>query len=278
MKTITERKGRAEPEGRRPKPPEPPRRGIPVDLRIRRRQIDVRRAEGRRRLRLLSGALALAVLVAGGWAATRTPLFDVDRVLVDGAVHTPAEEVRAVANVALGGAMTGIDGSEVSRRLSRLAWVQRTEVRREWPGTVRIRVVERSAAAVTRDDTGRWALVDRTARVLERPPAPPPGLLVVEGLSAAGTPGTHLAAGASDALAAAASMPPGLAPRVMTVVVAPAGGVELRLSPRGVVRLGTAEGIGDKLRAAHTVLGAVDPNTVAVLDVRVPHTPVLTRG
>jgi len=139
-------------------------------------------------------------------------------------------------------------------------------------------VVERSAAAVTRDDTGGWALVDRTARVLERASEPPPGLPVVEGLSAAGTPGTHLAAGASDALAAAASMPPGLAPRVMTVVVAPAGGVELRLSPRGVVLLGTAEGIGDKLRAARTVLGAVDPNTVAVLDVRVPHTPVLTRG
>jgi len=277
MKTITERKSRAEPEGRRLKPPEPSHRGIPVDPRIRRRQIDVRRAEGRRRLWLLSGALALAVLVAGGWAATRTTLFDVDRVLVDGAVHTPAEEVRAVANIALGGAMTGIDGSEVSRRLSRLAWVQRTEVRREWPGTVRIRVVERSAAAVTRDDTGGWALVDRTARVLERASEPPPGLPVVEGLSAAGTPGTHLAAGASDALAAAASMPPGLAPRVMTVVVA-SGGVELRLSPRGVVRLGTAEGIGDKLRAAHTVLGAVDPNTVAVLDVRVPHTPVLTRG
>ncbi len=149
-------------------------------------------------------------------------------------------------------------------------------MRREWPGTVRIRVVERIATTATTDTAGGWVLVDRTGRVLDRVPAPPPGMAVVEGVPAAGPPGSQRAPAAVDALEAAAQLPPGLAPRVAKVALG-ANGVELHLDPQGIVVVGTAEGLIDKLRAAHSVLSAVDGRTVATLDVRLPNSPVLTR-
>lgn len=268
MRTTTDEKTPASLAARRP--------GLPVDPRIRRRQIDVRRAQGRRRLRVALTIAASVALLSAAWGTTRSPLLDVDRLVVDGAVHTPESVVQAAASVAPGEAMTDVDRTGAARRLSRLPWVLWADVRRDWPATVRVRLVERTPIAVTRDDAGDWALVDRTGRVLERAAAPPPGLPVVEGVPAAGVPGSRLSAVATDTLEVAAQLPPGLAPRVVAVALGSAG-VELRLRPQGVVLVGTAEGAGDKLQAAHTVLGAVDGRTVATLDVRVPNTPVLTR-
>ncbi|MFN2506990.1 MAG: hypothetical protein ABR540_22720, partial [Acidimicrobiales bacterium] len=68
---------------------------------------------------------------------------------------------------------------------------------------------------------------------------------------------------------------PQLGPRTASVAAVD-GGVELRLRPGGVVALGPPEGLEAKLAAVRTVLGSVDPRTVATLDVRLPSAPVLT--
>ena len=283
MKTVTVNKRRSSLEARRGAPARrgaapagTPRRGVPVDPRIRRRQIDVRRADGRRRLCVLSAAFCAVVLFGVGWGSTRTPLFDVDRIVIEGARNTSEAEVRFAAGINPGQAMTGVDGSGAARRLAGLTWVLRADVRREWPGTVRIRLVERIATVATRDAAGGWALVDRAGRVLDRATAPPPGMAMVDGVPPAGTPGTQMAPEAADALETASQLPPGLAPRVALVVAGPRG-VELRLHPQGIVVIGAAQGAADKLRAAHAVLATVDGRTVSTLDVRVPTTPVLTR-
>ncbi|MCA1657192.1 MAG: hypothetical protein LC713_05725, partial [Actinobacteria bacterium] len=67
-----------------------------------------------------------------------------------------------------------------------------------------------------------------------------------------------------------------LIPRVSKVTVGPEG-VEVRLKPQGVVLIGDGTRVGDKVRAALTVLASVDGRTVSSLDVRIPTTPVLTR-
>ncbi len=53
--------------------------------------------------------------------------------------------------------------------------------------------------------------------------------------------------------------------------------MELRLQPEGTVRLGAPQQLEEKFRAALTVLGQVDTNALATLDVRIPESPVLTR-
>ncbi len=266
--------GRAPARPRMKAPPQP--RRVPIDPRIRRRQIDVLRAAGRRRLRLVVTGLVVMGLIAAAWGATRSPLLDVDRIVVEGATKTGDAAVRRAAGVHPGRSMTGVDVGGADRRVSRLPWVLRTDVIREWPSTVKIRVIERRATAVVRQDGAAWVLVDRVGRVLAEALTPPPGLVVVDGVPFAGAPGTRVAATAHDPLEVAAELPPGLAPRVATVTLG-ANGVELRLLPQGVVVLGAATAVADKLRAAQTVLAAVDGRTVSNLDVRIPSSPVLTR-
>ncbi|HWC12591.1 MAG TPA: FtsQ-type POTRA domain-containing protein [Acidimicrobiales bacterium] len=259
-----------EAEGRRPRPP------LGVDPRLRQRWVETRRQEGRRRLRIVVGVLSVGVLGGASWGATRSPLLDVDRVVVEGAARTGAAAVRDASAIRSGQALLDVDPGAAVRRIRTLPWVQRAELRRDWPGTVRIRVTERAPVAVTRANGGGWALVDRSARVLGVVPEAPPGLAVVDGLPEAGAPGTDLGGGATEAIAVLDALPPALAPRVAAVAVG-AEGISLRLAPGGEVRLGTADAVEEKLRAALTVLGVVDGHTVATLDVRIPAAPVLTR-
>jgi len=231
--------------------------------------------------------VAVGVILAA-WGATRSPLLDVDRVLIEGAVQTGDAPVRAAAHIGHGTAMTDVDGAGAARRVSRLPWVRHVQVVRDWPSTVHIRVVEREAVAVTRASapargaaaTGEavapWVLVDRFGRVLASVASPPAGVVIVDGVPPAGAPGAEISTAARQALDVAAQLPPGLAPRVATVTLG-AKGVELRLKPQGVVVLGGDDDTAAKLRATQTVLAAVDGRTVSTLDVRIPATPVLTQ-
>jgi hypothetical protein len=53
--------------------------------------------------------------------------------------------------------------------------------------------------------------------------------------------------------------------------------VELRLNPEGMVRLGPPDDLDRKFTAIRVVLAQVDLRNLAVLDVRRPENPVLTR-
>ena len=249
---------------------------VGMDPRVRERWVTTRRREGRRRLRIVVGVLAVGVVGGASWGATRSPVLDVDRVVVEGAARSGARLVAESSTVRRDRPLLDVDRGAVARRVAALPWVLRAEVRRDWPGTVRIRVTERQAVAVTRANAGAWALLDRSTRVLALVPSPPPGLAVVAGLPEAAAPGTRLGTRAAEALAVVTALPPALAPRVAAVAVGDEG-VSLRLAPQGEVRLGAAEAMEDKLRAALTVLGVVDGRTVATLDVRIPAAPVLTR-
>ncbi len=73
-----------------------------MDPRFRRRRVEVRRQEGRRRLRVVVGVAAVAVTGFGGWAATASPLLDLDRIVVEGAVHTEPAEARFASGLRRG--------------------------------------------------------------------------------------------------------------------------------------------------------------------------------
>ncbi|MBV8986554.1 MAG: hypothetical protein JO248_19150, partial [Acidimicrobiia bacterium] len=76
----------------------------------------------------------------------------------------------------------------------------------------------------------------------------------------------------------ALAMPPQVAQRVTAVAAADGGQVELRLKPSGVVRLGPPDQLAEKMLATQTVLTQVDLTRLAVLDVRVPDSPAITRA
>lgn len=250
-----------------------------MDPRMRRRRVEVRREEGRRRLRLVVGISVVAALGGGGWAATGSPLMDLDRVVVEGAAHTAPEDARFASGLRLGEPLVDVDEKAAARGVETLPWVDRATVRRRWPGEVRIRLIERQPVAVATVEGGRAAVLDASGRVVELVEVPPPGLPVLTGLPAPGPPGSTLSPDGVAALSVAVALPAEL--RARTVGVAPVGGeggeVEIRLSPEGSVRLGPPVDLDRKFDAIRAVFAQVDLGNLAVLDVRRPDSPVLTR-
>lgn len=247
------------------------------DPRFRRRWIEVRRRQGRRRLYVLGGLIAVTGTAATGWAALHSPVLDVDVVRVTGAGRTPAAEVVAVSGVPRGHALIDVDPEAVRAAVGRLPWVLRAKVTRQWPGSVSIAVTERVPVAAARAGEQSWALVDAEGRVLATVAEPPPGLPPVSGTAPVGVPGTRLGSGWEAVLRVAAATPPPLLDRVSAIAEADNGGVELTLAPGAVVRFGLPEQVDEKFTAISTVLARVDTKDLAVLDVRIPRTPALTR-
>src|SRR5262249_8517086 len=96
----------------------------PVDPRMRERWIAARRAEGRRRLRSLAVLGAVAVLGVIAWVVLASPLLDVDRIVVRGAVRTTPDRVIAAADVGRGDAMVWIDTGAAADRVDGLPWIR----------------------------------------------------------------------------------------------------------------------------------------------------------
>jgi hypothetical protein len=232
-----------------------------IDPRIKARRIAVQRDAGRRRLRRLAVLGAVLVVLFGAWGATRSALLDVDRIQVQGAAHSGTEAVVAASGLRPGLALT------------------------EWPGAIRITVVERGAVAILAGAEG-VATVDEEGRVLAVDAVPPAGLPVLEGLALAGPPASMLDAPAAPLLRVAAVLAPELQARVEAVAVHLGDGgvpvdpaeVDLRLrDDGGVVRLGTPDGLAGKMASVYTMFEQVDLRGMAVMDVRVPTAPTLTR-
>lgn len=251
---------------------------VAMDPRIRRRRIDVRRDEGRKRLRILVGCVSVVAIAAAAGGAGRSPLFDVDYADVRGAEQTPRREVVRAGGLDGHPAMLDIDTATVVRRVEALPWVLEATARRQWPGTVRIDITERSPAAVLPAAGGRWAVADRTGRVLQIGPDKPAGLPVIGNIPPPERAGASVPKAATPSLKVAASLPAAVRERVADVATLATGEVELQLTPPGgVVRLGTPVDLDEKLSVLATVLVRADLARVLVIDVRVPRAPALTR-
>lgn len=265
--------------------------GPVVDPRFERRRLEVRRDAGRRRLTVVLASAAVVAAVAGGLASTRSPVLDVDRVEVRGASHTSRADVVSVTGLGSHRRMVDVRPGAVARAVERLPWVAHARVIRQWPATVRIDLQERVPVAVVAvggpaaPGSGllapadrRWALADRTGRVLAVVPRSPTGLPELAGVAAPGGPGASVVAAAGASLPVAAALPPGLRPRVAEVAAADGGAVRLRLgAPGAVVLLGPPDRLAEKLAAVQAVLDGASLDRLAVIDVRVPAAPVLTR-
>jgi len=260
-----------------PRPTEATPGPRPIDPRFRQRWVEVRRIEGRRRLRvllILAGFISFALLA---WGVSRSPLLDVDHVRVTGTVHTTPAQIGDASGIHNGIAMLDVDSGAAAARVRAMPWILRADVGRHWPATVTISVVERVPVAAVPAQAG-FAVVDRAGRVLATQPAPPAGLPVLLGLPPAGPASTRIGGRAADLLAVAQAMPPQVSQRVSGIAVADAGQVELRLQPSGIVRLGPPDQLAQKMLATQTVLTQVDLTRLAVLDVRVPASPAITRA
>lgn len=250
---------------------------VAIDPRIRQRRLDVLRDEGRRRLRLVVGIAMLAAIVLAGWGLTRSPLLDVDTVRVRGAAHSTPEEVTAAAGLDRHPPMLELEEKELAAAIEALPWVDSARVRKDWPGTVEVTLLERTALAAVPGENDQWTLLDPTGRVLAHQQGQPPEMTRIELASAPGEPGSRVAAPARAALGIVESLPAPLAGRVPTIRVAQDATIELVLDGKIPVRFGPASDIRAKVVALTTLVQKADLARTTSIDVRAPTAPVLTR-
>jgi len=246
-----------------------------VDPRIRARRIEVRRHEGRRRLRRLTWFLVALALLVVAYGVTRTPLLAVHQIDISGNHNTSTAAIRQAAGIKAGAPMVDLSASAAASRIERLPWVASATVSRDWPRTVKVAVTERQPAARIAAGSS-WLVVDLEGRVLAVDAAAPDGLAPIEWSGAAAAPGAKVSVPV-DLVRLAAALPADLRPQV-AAVARDAGGLELRLAQGGLVRIGEASALRDKLVAASTLLASPAAKCAAVIDVQVPNAPTLTQG
>ena len=231
-------------------------------------------ASGARRLWWVWTLLAFVVVLAGAYAATRTELLDVDEVLVDIAgEHLDPALVVAVSGISAGSPLSSVSSDAVARRVASLAWVAEVVVERDWPGTVRVWIVEREPIVNAVDLEGRRGLLDRAGTILEVP-AMEAGLPTVR-VDRLGVPGTRMT-GIYPLLDAASAVPPDLGAWIVALV--PTGnGIRAELVGGVDAELGLGDDYRDELRSLATVLARVELSCIVSIDVSVHANPVVLR-
>ncbi len=251
--------------------------GTRIDPRLRARRIAVKRQAGRRRLRWSFVAGAVVVVVAGLFGLSYTPLFDVARVDVDGAVELDPTLVQSVVDGAKGSSIVWLDLASIRARLLADPWVRKVRVSRDWPHTIRIEVVERRPVASFAGPDGQVRVVDGDGRVL----AVLGGLPVDYPFMAVNAPnldaGTDVPPAVLAGIAVAKVLPDELRSHIKQLDVSDTGEVKIELLPSGTVLIGAPSELRDKLVALLTVLhkcgSGAPPDTI---DLQVPSKPSLT--
>lgn len=240
--------------------------------------MEVRRDEGRRRLRVLLAAAVTVGTASGVFGLTRSPLLDVDRVDVKGAQNTPVAEVVAASGLSGGPPLVDLDLAVIERSVEALPWIAEATATRRFPNRVEVQVRERVPLAAVVTPVDGVAMVDETGRVLSHTDSAPDGLIRIEQTITHAAPGTSVAGSTRGALDLVDLLPPLLADRVAAVRVDAGGRIDLRLDDRITVLVGEPVELETKLVALATLVERVDLRTARSIDVRVPSAPVVARA
>jgi hypothetical protein len=291
----------------------PDRPSLKIDPRFARRWTQVRREEGRRRLRILVVAGAVALVLAAAVGSLYTPLLAVRHIRITTVGPVSRAEVLAAAGLSQPRPLIEVDPGGVAARLDAVADLGGAVVRRSWPTTILIHVARRTPIAMVRTSTahGRppWATVDATGRVLADVRAPLVGLPLVAGVGTVPAPGRWLTgsagpkapaatsvgrslinleaaadgpalpSGPGAALGIVAALPPQVHTDVQAVSVGSAGQLTLSVLPATMatgsifVDLGDGSQLAEKLTSLAALLTEANLSGVAGIDLTVPDRP-----
>lgn len=85
--------------------------------------------------------------------------------VLEGRRNTPADLIRAALGVEIGDPLLSFSPTEAKARLETIAWVETAHVERRFPGTILVRLTERTPFAIWQN-AGRFAVIDRDGRVV----------------------------------------------------------------------------------------------------------------
>ena len=91
--------------------------------------------------------------------------FEVREVILEGRANTPLDLVDAAIGVSRGDPILDFSPAEVRARLETIAWVESAHVERRLPGTILVRLQERTPFAIWQNQ-GRFAIINRDGTVV----------------------------------------------------------------------------------------------------------------
>ncbi len=219
--------------------------------------------------RVLLVVLVLGVLAGAAWVVYATALLGVRQVTVEGLHTLTRAQVTALVGVPAGTPLARVDPGAIERRVRTLPQVADASVTRQLPGTLRVRIRERTPVALLRDPAGHLRLVDRDglaylrvapAAVASGAPARLPRIVA---------PVTVTPETVHGAVAALGALPPALRAQVRVVLAPGPNNLQFVLSGgRRVVWGGSA----DAARKA-AVLTALIRQPGPVYDISAPDAP-----
>lgn len=234
-------------------------------------QLYAARMRARERWRRLSITITvtLALLAFTGYMIIwHTSVLGLDAVRVVGQKTVPAQQVIAAAGLRVGSPLAAADLSGARDRVQRIPQIAAASVSRDWPHTVVISVVERTAAALI-PDAGGYDVVDASGVVFGRAASALPGLTVIQVQGGADV----KAAVVPGALAALKALPSDIAHRVTGITASSPYSITLRLSGGVTVDWGG----GDDASAKAQDLAALMHVRKAVrYDVSAPEAPAMS--
>lgn len=236
-----------------------------------RTRFERRAAAARRRPRLVAGVLVALLIVAGvvAWLGWFSSILTVSKVEVDGVSPAAAGQVRIAAQVPLGGPLMRVDTDAVTERLlAGRAW-STVSVTRSLPDTVVITVTPRVAVLAVRNPQGEVDVVDREGFTFRTVGSAPAGVPLVSSGAAQVT-----KAGVDAALAALASLAPGLRADVSGVSVSTADQVSFTVKANGDRAKTVVWGGADNGPRKAELVKLLLPQPGTTIDVSVPSSPV----
>ena len=250
---------------------------VEINPRIQERRIEIIRAKGKRRLRILLTVVLSVLLSLAAVLISKSSLLDVDEVVVVGADSELEELIVAIANIPKSKPILEVDTQSILERIKRIPNVKGAKVSRSFGGKVTISVTLRKPSVLL-SNLGEWFLVDLDGRVLERVSELPPNLEypIVEGNFDNLKVGEWVPEQALYAIELAANLPSVLLADIS--FVSTNEGIELMLFGEGKILFGDNEALESKILAASTILEQVDLAELIHIDVRTPDKPVLCRA
>ncbi len=253
---------------------------VPIDPRLRRRRIDVRRAAGRKRLLVVLAIGSVFAIALAALAVLASPLFSVSEIEVSGNVYTSEAELAPIIADARDHAILTLDTDEIARRLEELPWVRRARVQADFPSTLKIELAERRPVAAYQGTDAQWRVVDRDGRVIAiiADGAQPADYLPIEPVGPEVAPGTLAGDPYRIAGELAQSLPTELRNVTAAITLGDLGTIGLRLTSGTVVDFGQPSDLRTKLSVLITLLREDDPTELAALNLADPFNPGRTRA
>ena len=213
---------------------------------------------------VVGSVVALVATIAVG---AYSPLMALREVRVEGAQRIPAAEVQGAFTSILGTPLPLIDRAEVHSALSKFPLIETYATETIPPGTLVVRIVERTPVGVIETDSG-LELVDAAGVVIDRPEDVPDGQPLIE------TEGGVADEGFRAVAAVVRSLPAEVRAQLTGATADTADDVELELAGGATVVWGSAEQSELKADVLASLMLAAPPDTVSRYDVSAPTSPV----